>query len=224
MDNYSNRNKGCQNYHRPIRISNTSESRNAASRNGKRETNSNFLLCKHAPSLFADANLDASILSDARYGYKRGRGGGDRGKTRNAAESFVADYRSIFEQVHSTGLSLPLSLEIFFLRDYHGNPFPDTCHISPPVKIHFPEHDTFEDAARAAHYPLPALHPPLSFSLSMLSIRFEIVKFHRFTNYRSRSPLLHSKVVSVSIRISLIFFLRSSFVGGNVFRRLGSRG
>lgn len=121
-------------------------------------------------------------------------------------------------------VSLPLSLEIFFLRDYHGNPFPDTCHISPPVKIHFPEHDTFEDAARAAHYPLPALHPPLSFSLSMLSIRFEIVKFHRFTNYRSRSPLLHSKVVSVSIRISLIFFLRSSFVGGNVFRRLGSRG
>lgn len=124
----------------------------------------------------------------------------------------------------STGLSPSLSLEIFFLRDYHGNPFPDTCHISPPVKIHFPEHDTFEDAARAAHYPLPALHPPLSFSLPMLSIRFEIVKFHRFTNYRSRSPLLHSKVVSVSIRISLIFFLRSSFVGGNVFRRLGSRG
>lgn len=121
-------------------------------------------------------------------------------------------------------VSLSLSLEIFFLRDYHGNPFPDTCHISPPVKIHFPEHDTFEDAARAAHYPLPALHPPLSFSLPMLSIRFEIVKFHRFTNYRSRSPLLHSKVVSVSIRISLIFFLRSSFVGGNVFRKLGSRG
>lgn len=116
MDNYSNRNKGCQNYHRPIRISNTSESRNAASRNGKRETNSNFLLCKHAPSLFADANLDASILSDARYGYKRGRGGGDRGKTRNAAESFVADYRSIFEQVHSTGLSPSLSGNLFFTR------------------------------------------------------------------------------------------------------------
>lgn len=86
---------------------------------GKRETNSNFLPREHAPSLFADANLDASILSNARYGYKLGRGGEgareDRGKTRNAAESFVADYRSIFEQVqYSLSLSLWKSFFFFF--------------------------------------------------------------------------------------------------------------
>lgn len=195
---------------------------------GKRETNSNFLPREHAPSLFADANLDASILSNARYGYKLGRGGEgareDRGKTRNAAESFVADYRSIFEQVQYS-LSLSLWKSFFFLlpRLLPRQSFPRYVpHFSPPVKIHFPEHDTFEDAARAAHYPLPLLFiHPLS---SLLSIRFEIVKFHRFTNYRSRSPLLRSKVVSVSIRVSLIFFLRSNTLEGYVFWRVDSRG
>lgn len=175
---------------------------------GERETNSNFLPCKHAPSLFADGNLDASILSLMRDMDTNRGGGVDGGKTRNAAESFVrADYRSIFEQVHSTSLSLSL-WKSFFTR-LPRQSFPRYVPHFSPVKIHFPEHDTFEDAARAAHYPLPALHPSLTLSLYALSIRFEIVKFHRFTNYRSRSPLLHSKVVSVSIRVSLIFFLRS---------------
>lgn len=115
-------------------------------------------------------------------------------------------------------LSLSLWKSFFFLlpRLLPRQSFPRYVpHFSPPVKIHFPEHDTFEDAARAAHYPLPLLFiHPLS---SLLSIRFEIVKFHRFTNYRSRSPLLRSKVVSVSIRVSLIFFLRSNTLEGYVF-------
>lgn len=172
---------------------------------GERETNSNFLPCKHAPSLFADANLDASILSLMRDMDTNRGGGVDGGKTRNAAESFVrADYRSIFEQVHSTSLSL--SLEIFF--------YATTTAILSQIRATFlPRKNPFSGARYVRRRGSSgALPPPCSSSIPYsltLSIRFEIVKFHRFTNYRSRSPLLHSKVVSVSIRVSLIFFLRS---------------
>lgn len=174
---------------------------------GERETNSNFLPCKHAPSLFADANLDASILSLMR----------DMDTKRE--EGWMVEKQEMPRKVSFAQIIVPsssrytrrvsLSLWKSFFTRLPRQSFPRYVPHFSPVKIHFPEHDTFEDAARAAHYPLPALHPSLTLSLYALSIRFEIVKFHRFTNYRSRSPLLHSKVVSVSIRVSLIFFLRS---------------